>query len=64
MVSSSMPGSIIKYKRGNDGFGYDAYFIPTGNNKTFAEMNKERKLLNSHRYEAFKKLSNQILQDN
>ena len=64
MVSGSIPGFIIKYKRGNNGFGYDPYFIPTNNNKTFAEMNEKQKLLNSHRYEAFKKLSNQILQDN
>ena len=64
MVSGSIPGFIIKYKRGNSGFGYDPYFIPTDKNKTFAEMNEKQKLLNSHRYEAFKKLSNQILQDN
>ena len=55
MVSGSIPGLIIKYKRGNGGFGYDPYFIPTDNNKTFAEMNEKQKLLNSHRYEAFKK---------
>ena len=64
MVSGSIPGFIIKDKRGNCGFGYDPYFIPTDNNKTFAEMNEKQKLLNSHRYDAFKKLSNQILQDN
>ena len=64
MVSGSIPGFIIKDKRGNNGFGYDPYFIPTNNNKTFAEMDKKQKLLNSHRYEAFKKLSNQILQGN
>ena len=55
---------MIKDKRGDNGFGYDPYFIPTDNDKTFAEMNKKQKLLNSHRYEAFKKLSNQILLDN
>ena len=64
MVSGSIPGYIIKNKRGNNGFGYDPYFIPLNNNKTFAEMNEEQKLLNSHRYEAFKILSNQISQDN
>ncbi len=63
-VSGTIHGIIIKDKRGNNGFGFDPYFIPTDNNKTFAEMDKKQKLLNSHRYEAFKKLSNQILQDN
>ena len=64
MVSGSIPGFIIKDKRGNCGCGYDPYFIPADKNKTFAEMSEKQKLLNSHRYEAFKKLSNQILQDN
>ena len=57
-------GKITEAPSGAGGFGYDPYFIPTNNNKTFAEMNEKQKLLNSHRYEAFKKLSNQILQDN
>ena len=64
MVSGSITGFIIKDKRGNCGFGYDPYFIPKDSSKTFAEMSEKQKLLNSHRYEAFKKLSNQILQDN
>ena len=63
-VSGAMPGFIIKEKRGYNGFGYDPYFIPKNSNKTFAEMEEREKLLNSHRYEAFKKLSNQILLDN
>ena len=63
-VSGSIPGFIIKEKRGLNGFGYDPYFIPKYTNKTFAEMEKSQKLLNSHRYKAFEKLSTQILQDN
>ena len=63
-VSGSIPGFIIKEKRGLNGFGYDPYFIPKYSNKTFAEMEKSQKLLNSHRYKAFEKLSTQILQDN
>ena len=63
-VSGSIPGFIIKEKRGLNGFGYDPYFIPKYSNKTFAEMEKSQKLLNSHRYKAFEKLTTQILQDN
>ncbi len=63
-VSGSIPGLIIKEKRGVNGFGYDPYFIPRYSNKTFAEMEKSQKLLNSHRYKAFEKLTTQILQDN
>ena len=62
-VSGSIPGFIIKEKRGLNGFGYDPYFIPKYTNKTFAEMEKSQKLLNSHRYKAFEKLTTQILQD-
>ena len=54
----------MKEKRGVNGFGYDPYFIPKYSNKTFAEMENSQKLLNSHRYKAFEKLSTQILQGN
>ena len=63
-VSGSIPGFVIKEKRGVSGFGYDPYFIPKYSNKTFAEMEKSQKLFKSHRYKAFEKLSTQILQDN
>ena len=63
-VSGSIPGYVIKEKRGVNGFGYDPYFIPINSSKTFAEMEKNQKLLNSHRYKAFEKLTTQILQDN
>ena len=63
-VSGSIPGFVVKEKRGMNGFGYDPYFIPKYSNKTFAEMERSQKLLNSHRYKAFEKLTTQILQDN
>ena len=63
-ASSSISGFIIREKRGVNGFGYDPYFIPKYSNKTFAEMEKSQKLLNSHRYKAFERLTTQILQDN
>ncbi len=53
-------GKIIPKKKGINGFGYDPYFIPTQGEKTFAEMSGENKLLASHRFQAFKLLSNQI----
>ena len=64
IVSGTIPGFIINEKRGMNGFGYDPYFIPKKRNQTFAEMEEKQKFLNSHRYEAFKKLSTQILLDN
>jgi XTP/dITP diphosphohydrolase len=53
-------GKMIPKKKGINGFGYDPYFIPTQGEKTFAEMSGDNKFLASHRFQAFKLLSNQI----
>ena len=57
VVTGTVVGSIISSKRGNDGFGYDPFFIPQNSNKTFAEMGLKEKMFLSHRFEAFKILS-------
>jgi len=57
VVTGKVVGSIISNKRGNDGFGYDPFFIPQNSNKTFAEMGLKEKMSLSHRFEAFKILS-------
>jgi len=49
-------GEIIEERRGNQGFGYDPVFIPTGSTKTFAEMNIQEKNQFSHRKKATDKL--------
>lgn len=49
-------GSIIKEKRGMEGFGYDPVFIPEGCTETFAEMPLSKKNTMSHRSRAFTKL--------
>lgn len=63
-VSGKIPGYIVEEKKGVNGFGYDPYFVPENSDKTFAEMEKDQKLLNSHRYKAFEKLSIQMLLGN
>lgn len=49
-------GKIIKERQGNQGFGYDPVFIPTGSAKTFAEMSIQEKNKFSHRKKTIDKL--------
>jgi XTP/dITP diphosphohydrolase len=51
-------GRIIAVRKGTNGFGYDPVFIPTGSDKTFAEMDMEGKNKFSHRKKAMQKLIN------
>ena len=49
-------GVITDRPRGNDGFGYDPVFVPTGYDKTFAELGHATKNRISHRSVAIAKL--------
>ena len=49
-------GNISKLEYGANGFGYDPVFIPTGFEKTFAEMSMKEKSRISHRAKAVSKL--------
>jgi len=49
-------GSIIRDRKGHEGFGYDPVFIPEGYDQTFAEMDLDLKNTISHRGRATRKL--------
>jgi XTP/dITP diphosphohydrolase len=49
-------GRIGRQPVGTGGFGYDAVFLPTGSNKTFAEMTMGEKASFSHRKKASDKM--------
>jgi len=49
-------GEIISTPRGSRGFGYDPYFVPTGEVRTAAEMESEEKNRCSHRAVALQEL--------
>ena len=49
-------GEILYQKTGNDGFGYDPIFKPTGFDQSFAQMTMKQKNEISHRGVAVKKL--------
>ena len=50
-------GSIIKERRGTEGFGYDPLFLPDGYEMTFAELGNDVKNKISHRAKAVEKLA-------
>ena len=43
-VSGKVEGTISKFKKGNNGFGYDPIFIPLNKKLTFGQMNSEEKV--------------------
>jgi XTP/dITP diphosphohydrolase len=46
-------GTVIREKRGTNGFGYDPVFVPQGLEVTSAELSPEEKDARSHRGQAF-----------
>ncbi len=53
-------GRIVE-ARGNNGFGYDAIFLPDGHEQTFGEMEASAKHSMSHRAKAFRQLVTAVL---
>lgn len=60
VVFGKVKGRISKEKKGENGFGWDAIFIPDGSRKTFAEMSREEKNKISMRRLALEQLKKQI----
>jgi non-canonical purine NTP pyrophosphatase (RdgB/HAM1 family) len=55
-------GEILVEPRGDQNFGWDAWFQPRGSEKTFAEMSPEEKDRLSHRGNAYRKLAAHLKQ--
>ena len=56
VVHGHCPGHIAEKAAGVEGFGYDPLFIPTGHDKSFAELSAEEKNAISHRGRALEKV--------
>ena len=55
-VIGKVEGSISKFKKGKNGFGYDPIFIPVNKKNTFGQMKPKEKYKIDHRIKAFKKI--------
>jgi XTP/dITP diphosphohydrolase len=49
VVRGEWPGSIVRAPRGDEGFGYDPMFLPSGSSRTAAELSPAEKDAQSHR---------------
>ena len=57
VVEGRVQGTISSRPRGDNGFGWDAIFIPEGETRTFAEMTGAEKDARSHRRRAWEALA-------
>jgi XTP/dITP diphosphohydrolase len=55
--TGSLEGSIARERRGDEGFGYDPVFVPSGETRTVAELGNAWKAEHSHRARAAKALA-------
>jgi len=60
LAKGERKGEIARSMRGENGFGWDVIFIPEHHEKTYAEMNFNKKNTISHRRLAFEKLNRKI----
>ncbi len=56
IFTGEIRGRIAHSKRGDNGFGFDPIFIPTGEVRTFGELSEAEKNRRSHRQKAFRQL--------
>lgn len=57
VVEGRLTGSLVRLRRGDGGFGYDPIFVPTGYDRTTAQLSPAEKDQISHRGKAFRALA-------
>jgi XTP/dITP diphosphohydrolase len=61
VVDGRMPGRLIREPRGENGFGYDPIFVPSGFETTSAELPSDEKDAISHRGQALRALAPHVV---
>jgi XTP/dITP diphosphohydrolase len=56
VVEGRLDGTLLRARRGTNGFGYDPIFVPLGESRTTAELTAAEKDAISHRGRAFRAL--------
>ena len=56
-ATGRLDGGIAEARRGEEGFGYDPIFVPSGESRTVAELGDEWKAEHSHRAQAARALA-------
>lgn len=64
IFTGEVPGEILAAPRGRQRFGWDAWFVPRGSGKTFAEMTDGEKDAVSHRGAAYRMLAAHLAAEN
>ena len=59
-VQGNLKGTISNKIEGKRGFGYDPIFIPKGEEITFGQMSKTKKMQMDHRFLAYKELLKKV----
>jgi XTP/dITP diphosphohydrolase len=60
IVEGELAGALLRERRGENGFGYDPIFVPTGEQRTTAQLSAAEKDAISHRGQAFRALVPQL----
>ncbi len=60
VVEGELAGTLLRERRGRNGFGYDPIFVPHGEQRTTAQMSAAEKDAISHRGQAFRALVPQL----
>jgi XTP/dITP diphosphohydrolase len=60
VATGTLEGTIAPAPRGDEGFGYDPIFVPTGETRTVAELGNAWKSAHSHRAKAARALAERL----